>query len=49
MAKEAKFDYWQEHIAPKNVDPKEHKAMYNREVGLTKLKDQMKTISFILD
>jgi len=44
-----RFDYWCENIAPKNVDPKKFRAIFNSETGLTKINKQIKTMKFILN
>lgn len=46
--KNGQYNYWLENIAPKDVDPKNLRTVFNREVGLTKIKKQLKMIEFIL-
>lgn len=45
----SRFDYWCKCIAPKNVDPKEYRAMFNKEMGVTAFRKQLTTLEFILN
>ena len=47
--KNNQYNYWLKNIAPKDVDPKNLRSMFNKECGLTKIKKQIKTLEFILE
>lgn len=43
----ARYSTWKRDIAPKDVDLKKWKSLFNKETGLTKINKQLKTITFI--
>lgn len=47
-SKESEYDYWSGNVCAKEIETKKRKAIFNRENGLTTLKRQIKTISYIL-
>ena len=47
-AKEIQYDYWSSNVCPDVIDVKKRRSIYNEELGLTSLKHQLKTISYIL-
>lgn len=47
-SKESQYAYWSSNICPDDVDVKKRRSIFNRELGLTALKRQVKTISYIL-
>lgn len=46
-AKENQYRHWQINICPKNIEAKNQKSIYNKEVGLTTLKNQLKTLDYL--
>lgn len=47
-AKEEQYVYWSANICDKKVDVNKRRALFNKEIGLTPIKKQIKTLSFIL-
>lgn len=47
-AKQARYNVWKADLAPKNVDPKKYKSIFNKEVGITMFNKQLKTINYLL-
>jgi hypothetical protein len=47
-SKEEQYDYWSRNICDKSLEVKKRKSTFDRELGITNLKRQLKTIKFIL-
>jgi predicted transcriptional regulator len=48
-SKNAQFNDWVENLLPGSVREKEYRTVFNREVGINKLKEQLRTINFLID
>lgn len=46
--KEKGYEYWSANICDKSVEVHKRKSMFNKELGLTKMRAQIKHINFIL-
>lgn len=42
------YEYWCKYNAPKDVDPKKYRTMFNQVTGVAKFKKQLKTIEYLL-
>lgn len=47
-AKESQYKYWSSDVCDKSIEVNKRKALFNKELGITTLKKQLKTINFIL-
>lgn len=45
---EEQFDTWLKHVKPPEIEQKNARSFFNKEVGLTTLKRQLKTLNLIL-
>lgn len=43
------FDFWSKHNKPTDVDAKKLRSYYNKEMGITKFKNQLKAVNTILN
>lgn len=48
ISKESQFKNWSASVCPDNIEPKNRRQLFNRELGLTHLKNQLKTINYLL-
>lgn len=46
--KESQFQNWSGGVCPQNVEHKNRRQLFNREIGITNLKNQLKTINYLL-
>lgn len=46
--KEKQYNYWSSNICDKSIDVSKRKSLFNRELGITKMKSQIKHITYIL-
>lgn len=44
-----KFHTWTNSAAPKNINPKNYRAIFNKETGITIMKKQLKALTFIIE
>ncbi len=47
-AKESQYEYWSKNICDKSLEVTKRKSTFDRELGIKNLKNQLKTINFIL-
>lgn len=47
-SKESQYKYWSSDVCDKSIEVSKRKALFNKELGITVLKKQLKTINFIL-
>jgi hypothetical protein len=47
-AKEMNYAYWSATVCPDDVDVKKRRQLFNKEVGITKLKNQLQSITYLL-
>lgn len=48
IAKESQFERWSKNICDKSLEVSKRKSTFDRELGIKNLKNQLKTINFIL-
>ncbi len=42
------YVFWAKNVAPKNVEFKNLRSLYNKETGIAKFKQQLKVINYLL-
>jgi len=47
--KERQFNYWKKEVAPRNVDPKKYKSIFNKEVGISDANKFLETINYLIN